>query len=258
MHTESSASDASYTRHPTVQALRSQPTLHEGEFVETAGFRVPGDGGAAWYRIRKLSQETPPNDADVIALQNGLAAVLLAPEAVNYRMFGAVGDGAHDDGVQIKLAHEYANRHSIPVVNLSGEFWIVQTNNIPITTNVDWGNTTFHIDEKYNDKRMPRFVVRNDRPQQALDLDDETKAILLERIKPGVQIIPELASYAGYLITVEDSEDRIGIRAGANYNARGWAREELFYVEEEGRIIGDIAWEFKDFTSVTATPCNDN
>ncbi len=52
--------------------------------------------------------------------------------------------------------------------------------------------------------------------------------------------------------------DRIGIRAGANYSKRGWAREELFYVEEEGRIIGDIAWEFKDFTSVTATPCNDN
>jgi hypothetical protein len=30
----------------------------------------------------------------------------------------------------------------------------------------------------------------------------------------------------------------------------------LFYVEEEGRIVGDIAWQFKDFTSVTATPCN--
>jgi len=55
-----------------------------------------------------------------------------------------------------------------------------------------------------------------------------------------------------------DAKDRIGIRAGARYSKRGWAREELFYVEEEGRIVGDIAWEFKDFTSVTATPCNDN
>ena len=60
-----------------------------------------------------------------------------------------------------------------------------------------------------------------------------------------------LEQVTGHLITVEDSEDRIGIRAG-NYSKRGWAREELFYVEEEGRIIGDIAWEFKDFTSVTA------
>ena len=29
-------------------------------------------------------------------------------------------------------------------------------------------------------------------------------------------------------------------------------------MEEEGRIIGDIAWAFKDFTSVTASHCNDN
>ena len=89
------------------------------------------------------------------------------------------------------------------------------------------------------------------------DLDESTKAALLEKIRPGIQIIPELASYAGYLITVVDEEDRIGIRAG-NYSKKGWAREELFYVEEEGRIIGDIAWEFKNFTSVTATPVNDN
>ena len=257
MHTEKSASDATLMRYPNVQTLRSQPTLHEGEWVETAGFHAPADGGAAWYRIRKLSKEIQPNDADVIALKNGLAAVLQAPETVNYRMFGAVGDGAHDDGVQIKLAHEYANTHHRPVVNLSGEFWIQQTNGIPITTHVHWGKTTFHIDERYNDKRIPRFVVRNDRPQQTLNLDGKTKAALLAQIKPGVQIIPELASYAGHLITVEDSEDRIGIRAG-RYSKQGWAREDLFYVEEEGRIIGDIAWEFKDFTSVTATPCNDN
>jgi hypothetical protein len=31
----------------------------------------------------------------------------------------------------------------------------------------------------------------------------------------------------------------------------------LFYVEEGGRIIGDIAWTFNDFTSSTARPCND-
>ena len=253
-----SASDAKLTHYATVQALRSQRKLREGELAETAGFHVPGDGGAALYLIQKPGTEIQPNGADLIALQKGLVAVLLEAETVNYRMFGAVGDGTHDDGVQIKQAHEYANTHRIPVVNLSGEFWIKQTNNIPITTNVHWGKTTFHMDEKYNDRRTPRFVVRNDEPSQTLDLDAETKASLLAQIKPGVQIIPELAPYAGHLISVADSEDRIGIRAGESYSKRGWAREELFYVEEEGRIIGDIAWEFKNFTSVTATPCNDN
>ena len=245
------------TRYPTVQAMKAQLTPQEGEWAETAGFYTPGDSGGAIYHIQKLGEEAQPNDADVIALSKDLSAVLVENEAINYKMFGAIGDGEHDDGIQIKRAHKYANKHQVPIVNRTGEYWIKQTNNIPIKTNVHWGKTTFHIDEKYNDRRIPRFTVLNDQPTQTLALDSETKAALLEKIKPGVQLIPELAPYAGHLITVEDSEDRIGIRAG-NYSKRGWAREEFFYVEEEGRIIGDIAWEFKNFTSVEATPCNDN
>ena len=256
MPPETPNANVTFARYATIQALKSQADLQDGGLVETAGFHVPGDGGGALYRIQKLSHELEPNGADVIALDHGLVAVLLESEAVNYRMFGAVGDGENDDGVQIKLAHEYACRHRLPVINLTGEFWIKQTNSIPIKTNVSWGNTTFHIDERHNQRGVPRFAVLNDEPTHTLELDEETKAALLERIRPGVQIIPELAPYAGHLITVQDTEDRIGIRAGYEGN-RGWAREELFYVEEEGRIIGDIAWQFKDFTSVKATPCND-
>ena len=249
-------SDATVVRYATAQLLSSLPDLDEGALVETAGFYVPGDGGQALYRIEKANHELRPNAADVIALDNGRVAILLESKAVNYRMFGAVGDGENDDGVQIKLAHEYANKQRIPVINLSGEFWITQSNNIPIKTSVQWGHTTFHIDERFNSTRYPRFVVLNDEPTKTLELDKETKAVLLEKVRPGVQIINELAPYAGHLISVEDTNDRIGIRAG-NYSKRGWARGELFYVEEEGRIVGDIAWEFKDFTSVKATPCND-
>ncbi len=256
------ASNPVVIRYADTQLLSSLSSLKEGQLVETAGFYAPGDGGEALYRIEKLSERSTrdddqlrPNGADVIALNNGLAAVLLESEAVNYKMFGAVGDGDNDDGAQIKLAHEYANRHRIPVVNLSGEFWIKRTNNIEIKANVHWGNTTFHIDEKFNSKRFPRFVVLNDEPTKTLELDEKTKGILLDKIRPGVQIINELAPYANHLVTVVDANDRIGIRAG-NYSKRGWAREELFYVEEEGRIIGDIAWEFEDFTSIKAIPCN--
>jgi len=249
------ASDLTVTRYASTQPLCSLTSLSAGVLAETAGFYTPGDGGGALYRIRERSPELQPNGSDVIALKNGLLAVLLEGEAVNYRMFGTRADGENDDGVQIKLAHAYANKHGIPVINLSGEFWIKQTNNIIIRTNVHWGNTVFHIDERFNHRRFPRFVVLNDEPTRTLELDAETKAALLEKIRPGVQIIAELAPYAGHLITVEDAADRIGIRAG-NYSKRGWAREELFYVEEEGRIIGDIAWAFKDFTSIRATPCN--
>ena len=253
----STEENANLTRHATIQALKSQQNLQEGDWAETAGFHTPGDGGAALYHIQKSDEESPANNANVIDVGNGLVASLQETQAINYKMFGAISDGEQDDGVQIKQAHQYANEHRVPIVNLTGEYWIKQTNNIPIQTNVHWGQTTIHIDEKFNSKSRHRFVVRNDLPTQKLDLDENTKAALLEKIKPGVQLIPELAPYAGHLITVEDSEDRIGIRAG-NYSKRGWAREELFYVEEEGRIIGDIAWAFKNFTEITATPCNDN
>ncbi len=245
-------------RFPDVRSLQSSGDIGNGALVETLGFYAAGDGGGALYRVCQIGEQTQPNDADVLPLNDGLAAVLIESEAVNYRMFGAAGDGRNDDGIQIKRAHQFANEHNLPVVQLSGEFWISRTNDIPIKTNVHWGKTVFHIDERFNSKRNPRFVVLNDGPTQTLSLNDETKARLLAQIRPGVQIIPELAAHAGHLITVVDTHDRIGIRSGDRYSKRGWAREELFYVEEEGRIIGDIAWQFSDFTSVTATPCNRN
>lgn len=254
----SGPSEVKMHRYPAVASLKAAAGLGEGEVVETAGYHAAGDGGGALYRIVTPGEGTSPNEGDVIALGNGLVAELLEAKAVNYRMFGAVGDGERDDGVQIKMAHHYAVKRGIPIINPSGEFWIKESNDIPITTHVHWGKTIFHVDERFNDKRTPRFVVRNDRPQETLDLDEATKAAVLRQLKPGVQIIPELAPYAGHLISVVDANDRIGLRAGAKFVGQGWSREELFYVETEGRILGDIAWEFKDFTSITAMPCNEN
>jgi hypothetical protein len=256
MPAPATADSTTVVRQSTAQALKATTELTEGAFVETLGFYAPGDGGEALYQIRQVAEELQPNDGDILPLANGLVAVLQERKAVNYRMFGAVGDGENDDGVQMKLAHEYANRHSIPIINLSGEFWIKETTGIPILTNVQWGQTKFHIDEKFNSPSEPRFRVLNDKPTVPIELTDEEKAAVLEQLRPGVQIIPELARYAGHLVSVKDFNDRIGIRAGREGN-RGWPREELFYVEEEGRIIGDIAFAFKDFTNAVAIPCSD-
>jgi len=248
--------DAPIARLATVEAMKNLPAPEVGSLVETLGFHQPGDGGAGLYWIRSLSGGLEPNGADVIALGDGLAAVLRESTAVNYRMFGAIGDGENNDGAQIRLAHEYARAHRLPVVNLAGEFWMKETHNIPIQTNVHWGNTIFHIDERFNLPGQPRFVVLNDEPSQTIELDEDLKAALLAKIRTGTQIIPELAPWANHMIVVQDTGDRIGIRAGYE-NHRGWAREDIFYVEEEGRIVGDISWAFNDLTSVTAIPCND-
>lgn len=40
--------------------------------------------------------------------------------AVNYKAFGAVGDGITNDAAAIKACHDYANAHGLPVINSGG------------------------------------------------------------------------------------------------------------------------------------------
>ncbi|TMV47102.1 hypothetical protein FE783_22925 [Paenibacillus mesophilus] len=240
----------------TLAELKNAPDLTEGMTIRTTGYHTAGDGGGAEYVVK--ADTFPADGGSVINLSNGLQAHLLSVASVNYKLFGAVGDGKNDDGVQIKKAHAYANRSGVPVVNLSGEYWIKETNAISILTNVQWGHTKFHIDEKFNSKSDPRFVVTSRKNSSPITLDAATKASFLAKLKPGTAIIPELASYKNCLVVVADSNDKIGFRYGEQYNGQSWAREELFYVEEHGRIIGDLAWTFKNYTSLTAYPCDDN
>ncbi|MDF2715696.1 MAG: hypothetical protein K0R28_2621 [Paenibacillus sp.] len=240
----------------TLVELKNAPGLSEGMIIRTTGYYAEGDGGGAEYILKADSMLA--DGGSVIDLPNGLQAHLLPVAGVNYKMFGAKGDGKQDDGVQIKQAHAYANRSGVPVVNLSGEYWIKETNLISILTNVQWGHTKFHIDESFNSKSNPRFQVSSRKSSGPIALDTATKASLVAKLKPGTAIIPELANYKNCLVVVADSNDKIGFRYGEKYDGQSWAREELFYVEEHGRIIGDLAWKFKDYTSLTAYPCDDN
>jgi hypothetical protein len=231
--------------------------LQPGDWAETTGYHEPGDGGAALYRVRPSADGPAADGGAVLAAGAGLVADLTEGESVNYAMFGARGEYAvWDDGEPIKAAHVFANEHDLPVVERGREYWIGDTHAIEIRTPVDWGRTVFHVDERWNRRDAPRFVVRNDDPDVELPLD-ELKEALLAGVRPGAQLIPELARWPGHLISLRDDNDRIGIRAG-NYSKSGWPREELFYVEEEGRVIGDIAWEFSDLTHARAIPCPDN
>ncbi len=189
-------------------------------------------------------------------LNNGLSADLKNIQSVNYKLFGAVGDGVNDDSVQIKAAHDYANKHNLPVINYSGEYWLRKANNIEIYTNVDWGSTIFHIDESSNTPADGRFKILPRKDPIKIELSATEKAGFLNKLKPGVKVIPELAAFTNCLVNISDKNDKIGYRAGDRYDGQAWAREELFYVEEHGSIVGDIAWTFKDYTSLLAYPAD--
>lgn len=238
----------------TADELRRDSSLKPGSVARTMGYYQPGDGGGAEYLIRSGKPEVP---VGAIALSAELHASLIA-DSVNYKMFGAVGDGQNDDGVQIKQAHTYANAMRIPVINYSGEFWIKGTNSIEIQDNVHWGQTIFHVDEKFGSNQGNLFIVLSRDEPLPIEFDAATKAKFLSQIKPGVKLIPELANYKNSLVIVSDTNDRIGYRSGASYGGRvSKAKEEFFFVEEHGRILGDIAWEFSDYTSLVAYPGND-
>jgi len=241
-----------YSIYETIAELTGDKSLKEGSMVRILGFYTAGDGGGAEYVI---TLGKPQHPSGTIAIDDNLYASLINVSSVNYKMFGTIGNGQNDDGIQIKLAHDYANRMGIPVINTHGEFWIKQTKLISILTNIQWGQTIFHIDEKFNALNENIFIVSGTETPVTLEFDQVTKNKLLNQFRPGATIIPELAPYKNYLIVVTDINDRVGVRSGEVYAGRSTkAREEFFFVEEHGRIIGDLAWSFKDYTKIVAYP----
>ncbi len=239
--------------HGSVEEMKADSKLKSGMLTATAGYFEPGDGGASYYLIQ--DSQLPEDGGSVINLNSGLQAILVPVDSVNYKQFGAVGDGVNDDGVQIKNAHNFANEHDLPVVNESGEYWIKQTNLINIQTNVRWGHTRIYIDERYNERPNPRFQITSKRANIPIVLDASTKASLVSKLRPGTTMLPELADYKGSLIMIWDENDIIAARYGYNSGRR---KEDLFYIEEHGRVIGDISWTFNGYTSLIAVPCDEN
>lgn len=237
----------------TLQEAKQSRDVREGVIVQTLGYHTLNDGGGCHYHIDKSYENLAPNEGDVVSFRDGLIGMMVGVTQLNYKMFGGMGDGQNDDGVQIKITHEYANKHNLPVINHSGEYWIEEVRDIPIQSAVNWGESIFHINERLNSKN-PVFRVSSRLEAEDINVDPETKRKIVSTVKPGMQELPELKNYKNSLIVIIDDNDRIGFRAGEQYKGQSWAREEFFYMEEDGRVIGDIAWTFKDYTSLKAYP----
>lgn len=252
-HPDSYPEEINVRQFDTLTHATKSKKIKEGELIRTLGYYTPGDGGAATYIIVHDSGDKKINNGDVVQLRDGNIGILTGITQVNYKIFGAVGDAKTDDGVFIRLAHEYANLLKLPVENQYGEYWIHQTRNIQVKTSVQWGQSIFHINEEYN-TNQPVFRISGYDLPKTISPDESKKKKIIQALKPGALEIPELSDYNNCLIVVSDANDRIGIRSGARYNNQSHAREELFYVAEKGKIIGDIAWSFNDFTEMTAYP----
>ena len=77
----------------TVADMKSATNLVDGSFARTLGFHTINDGGGATYII---SDTGTANEMDVIAIDS-LYATLIKPSTVTPELYGAYGDGTHDD-----------------------------------------------------------------------------------------------------------------------------------------------------------------
>lgn len=105
--------EASRKDFETVADMVAEQSLEAGDICRTLGFHAAGDGGAAWYQV---VDDATANGMDVLALDNGLYVVLQVTEAyVTPEMFGAYGDGEHDDTDSIQ--HMLDNYNCICFLN---------------------------------------------------------------------------------------------------------------------------------------------
>ena len=189
------------------------------------------------------------------------AALLLAfsvsaaeKKVVYYRDFGAKGDGKTNDLEAIFKAHEYANKHGLPVKADDNAVYLLEDGPAPviIKTDVDWGKAKFIVNdlaENLPNFRKALFHVQSSRKEY--DIKD------LKPLKRGQKNIGiKLPGRA--LILVVDKTTKRYIRYGANAN-KGSDQGETILVNKNGDIdpATPVIWDYKTISKATVFPVDE-
>ena len=183
------------------------------------------------------------------ALLAGCVCKNAAPNVVRYEDFGAKGDGKTCDFDALIAAHDYANKHNLPVrANDDATYYISGANKtIIIQTNTDWGKANFTVDDR--ELENPRAVLF----QITSRLQPYTPKGLttLKRNQEKLDITLPVDS----VIRVKNTRKKQYIRRGLNQNP-GAAQQDIFCVDKNGKVDmnAPIVWDFDQISSVEAFP----
>jgi hypothetical protein len=176
-------------------------------------------------------------------------AVTTTETHITYETFGAIGDGVADDLPAICKAHAHANEHGLPVVARPDATYHLgsQALTVIIATDTDWNTARFMIDDTVvDDHKKPLFVVRSQLPPVTFAITT------LTRDQKALDLRPTQACF----VVVENDERRVYIRRGLNQN-NGVPQHDAFILHPDGRIEGDIDWEYPRISRVEAHQIDD-
>jgi hypothetical protein len=100
----------------TVADMKAAANLIDGDYAQTLGYYAVNDNGSAIYRISSTQPSTYYETLD-----SGLYAMIVTDKKVRPEMFGAYGDGTHDDAPIIRQTMSYISSKGGGTIELSNE-----------------------------------------------------------------------------------------------------------------------------------------
>lgn len=171
---------------------------------------------------------------------------------VQYRDFGARGNGKTDDIDAIAATHAFANEQGLPVKADEGATYYIsgKERTAIIQTDTDFGTAAFVIDDTEVENRSAS-VFKVSSSLQPFKLEGITA------LKRGQEKV-NVSLPATCLITVTNSNVMHYIRYGLNQN-NGSAQTDIFVVDKDGNVDmnAPIIWDFDQITEATALPVDE-
>ena len=201
---------------------------------------------------------------------------------ITYEMFGAIGDGNHDDYDSLREAHHFVNdlyvNHNIllTVHAVKGHtYYLCDSHNVPISiaTNVDWEGANFIIDDfslenDFRKLREPLFHVVSPMKigagmftvdyDDGVVIDNANFSSSVKNVKEFVDVfLDSISKNDKYSMCQKyfDNSKVIGLVV-KNYNCMfGIEQDDVIFVDKEsGNVLSDIECDYDHIKEISVWP----